>query len=59
MVKGSNKLLLTEETLKLAIEEYINSRLQEGINIKVTSVWQADADEDADLRFGVWFKEAK
>lgn len=56
MVKGLNKLILNEQTVALAIEEYINNRLKIGINIKVNSFFLEDADDNS---FMVWFKERK
>jgi hypothetical protein len=57
MVKGFSEIRLNQQTVALAIQEYINSRLKIGVNIKVTDVYQADESED--FMFVATFKEQK
>ena len=56
MVKGQNQFILNEQTVMLAIEQYINSNLKPGVNVKVTSFFLEDADQNT---FAAWVKEGK
>lgn len=59
MVKGTNVMILTDETMALAVAEYFNKRLALQMNhIKVTDV-SPHKDEDGELmytQFRVTFK---
>ena len=56
MVKGLNQFILNEQTVMLAIEQYINSNLKPGVNVKVTSF---SLEDDAQNTFSAWVKEGK